>query len=210
MNIKAITNFATYTAPELSPAALAIHASLTDNAATFGTLPVTLVNLLAHINDYDTKLAAKADRSKSATVLFNAARALLEDDLSDLGNHVNNVAKGDAVKVAESGFPSYDTEHVPNDGPPPAPNDLTLKHSTTSTRVIARYKPGRRPSMNEIQINVTDPMNAAAWVTFGTFSGGRAELTGLTPGAIIWVRVRTLGPKNNNSDWSDPAQIRVL
>ena len=35
-------------------------------------------------------------------------------------------------------------------------------------------------------------------------------LTGLTPGLLLWVRVRTVGLKGVMGAWSDPAQIRVL
>jgi hypothetical protein len=37
----------------------------------------------------------------------------------------------------------------------------------------------------------------------GSFTGGRADLSGLTPGTTIWVRVRKIG------GWSDPASIMV-
>ena len=210
MNIKAITNFSHYAEAALSPVARTIHTDMTTNAATFGTLPVSLANLLAHIDDYDAKLAAKADRSKNATVLFNAARALLEDDLSKLGNHVNNVANGDPVIVAESGFPSYDTDRPANEDPPPAPENLVLKHGKVSGSIIGRYKPGRARSMNEVQINLTDPPSAEGWLDYKTISGGRVEITGLPPGSVVWVRVRTLGLKGVVGDWSDPAMIRVL
>ena len=210
MNTKAIISFSEYSAPALSPVALAIHTALTLNAAVFGTLPVTLAALNTLINDYDTKLAAKADRSKTATLAFNAVRADLEDALGKLGNHVNTVANGDPVIVGQSGFPSYTTDHPTDDSPPPAPLDLRLQHAKHSGGMVARFKPGRTPSMNEVQVNIGDPMNEADWQSRGHFAGGRVELSGFTPGTLVWVRVRTLGLKNNPSDWSDPAQIRML
>jgi hypothetical protein len=210
MNTKAVTYFGDYPEGNLSPAARAIHTALTTNAATFGTLPVTLAALDALIDDYDTKLAAKADKSKSSTVAFRAAREELEEALSKLGNHVNNVAEGDPVVVGESGFPSYTTNHTPDENPPAAPTNVRLSHGPVSGNILARYKTDRSPSMNEVQINAGDPMDEALWHSKGFFQGGRAELTGLPPGSIIWVRVRTFGLKNTVSDWSDPAQIRVL
>ena len=46
--------------------------------------------------------------------------------------------------------------------------------------------------------------------TKGLFQGGHAEIDGLTPGGIVWVRVRTVGLRGVMGAWSDPAQIRVL
>ena len=210
MNTKAITSFITYTDAEISPLALTIHTELTENAATFGTLPVLLPALDALIEDYDIKLAAKTDRSKSANVSFNAAKDALLEALSKLGNHVNNVAQGDPVIVDQSGFPSYTTERTPKDGPPLAPENLRVKHGVVSGSVIVRYKPDRSPSTNEVQINKVNPDTEAEWRQYGIFQGGTAEITGLTPGTLVWIRVRTVGLKGVMGAWSDPAQIRVL
>ena len=79
-----------------------------------------------------------------------------------------------------------------------------------SGSITIRYKTDRQPSTNEIQANHGDPNVAADWGTKGIFRGGRADLTGLTPGTVVWVRVRTVGLKGVMGAWSDPGQIRVL
>jgi hypothetical protein len=79
-----------------------------------------------------------------------------------------------------------------------------------SGSIVIRYKTDRHPSTNEIQSNHGAPNVAADWGTKGIFRGGRSDLTGLTPGTIVWVRVRTVGLKGVVSAWSDPGQIRVL
>ncbi|MCA9449994.1 MAG: hypothetical protein KC931_22930, partial [Candidatus Omnitrophica bacterium] len=63
---------------------------------------------------------------------------------------------------------------------------------------------------NEVQVATGDPSEESAWETWGYFPGGRAELTGLPSGALIWVRVRSVGLKGVMGAWCDPAQIRVL
>ncbi len=65
-------------------------------------------------------------------------------------------------------------------------------------------------STNEVQTTTGDPNVDANWQTKGIFQGGRAEMSGFTPGVIIWVRVRTVGLKGVMGAWSDPAQIRVM
>lgn len=210
MNTKAVISFSVTKNARLSILAQSIHNSLAKNAATFGTLPVDLATLSALIQEYDTYLRAKIDRSIRANVLFQEVRRKLEAALSKLGNHVNNVANGSATIVEQSGFPSYTTHRTRSSGPPPAPQKLRLKHGHVSGEIIARYQPGRRPSMNEVELSTDSPADETVWRRIGTFSAGRAVLSGLTPGELVWVRVRTLGIKNTHSDWSNPAQIRVL
>jgi hypothetical protein len=42
------------------------------------------------------------------------------------------------------------------------------------------------------------------------FGGGKATIGSLTPGALIWIRVRTCGLQGVMGAWSDPGQIRVV
>jgi len=134
----------------------------------------------------------------------------LHTDVVLLGNYVNSVALGDAAVVEKSGFPSYSTERAPDENPPTAPTHLRLKQGELSGSFLARYKPSRRNSSNEVQICTGDPNNEADWHTKGIFLGSRADLEGFTPGIVVWVRVRTVGRKGVMGSWSDPAQIRVV
>lgn len=210
MNKKAIINFEDYTDPELSPVAQNIHNLMVTNAATFTTPPVTMVALQGLIDAYDGKLSAKASRAKADTLAATEARTSLEDALGTIGNYVNTVAKGSAVIVEKSGFPSYETTHPRDTSPPSPPADLKLVRQETSGHVLARYKPDRQPSTNEVQTNTGDPNIEANWHTVGIFKGGRALLTGLPPGVMVWVRVRTVGLQGVMGAWSDSAQIRVV
>jgi hypothetical protein len=64
--------------------------------------------------------------------------------------------------------------------------------------------------VNEVHTTTADPNDEASWTQYGIFHGNKAVLTGLTPGLLFWVRVRTVGLKGVMGAWSDPAQIRVL
>jgi hypothetical protein len=75
---------------------------------------------------------------------------------------------------------------------------------------ISRCEPSRARSMNEIEICTADPNGEANRHVAGTFSGGKATITGLTPGSTAWVRIRTLGLQNVKGAWSDPAKIMVV
>lgn len=207
---KAIIDFSGYTAAELGPIAHNIHGKLTTNAASFPSLPLTLVAFLAQITAYDAALVARASNASTDVLAFNEAREVLVSTLDSLGNQVNTVAKGDPILVDQSGFPFYETNHTVNTSPPAAPTDLRLKHGEVGGVVIVRYKPDRNNSTNEVQCNSGDPNLEANWLQRGIFKGGRADITGCPPGAVIWFRVRTVGVKGVMGAWSDPAQIRVL
>jgi len=209
MNIKAVINFRSYRESDFLPVAKHIHHQLSENAATFPGLPVTLGDLQVLVSDYATKLLAKTDGSKVDRLAFTVAQHALRGALALLGNHVNTVAKGSAVIVEKSGFPSFQAGRRPLRGLPAAPAKLVLKHGTLSTTVLARYKPDRSPSTNELQINLTDPTSESDWRQQGIYLGGKALITNLSPGTQLWVRVRTVGKKGKMGAWSDPAMIWV-
>ena len=209
-NTKAVIDFSGYTAAELGPIAHTIHDKMLANVATFATPTIPMATLATQADDYDTKLSARASRSSTDVLAFNAARDLLEKTLGILGGYVNAIAQGDPVIVNKSGFPSYPTTRTPDTSPPAAPTDLRLKHGDLPGDLVARYKPDRQNSTNEVQANTGDPNNEADWHTKGLFQGGTAEMTGFTPGTVAWIRVRTVGLKGVMGAWSDPAQIRVL
>lgn len=209
-NTKAIIDFSGYTAPEFGPVAQSIHDKMTANAATFPTPPLAMPALQALITAYDAKLVARASRASLDVLAFNEARAALEQALGGLGSYVNIVAKGDPMTVEKSGFPAYGTAHAPDTNPPAAPTDLRLRQGDLPGTILARYKPDRQPSTNEMQCTTGDPTVDANWHMKGLFQGGRAEMDGFTPGVIVWFRVRSVGLRGVMGAWSDPAQIRVL
>ena len=86
---------------------------------------------------------------------------------------------------------------------------VRLRQGDLSGSLVARYKPDRPNSTNEVQTNSGNPNTEADWQTKGMYQGGRAQLDGLTPGAVVWVRVRTVGRKGVMGAWSDPAEIIV-
>ena len=209
-NVKAIIDFSGYAAAALAPAAQTIHDKMTTNAATFSASPVSMAALATLISTFNTKLAAKVSRATADVIAFNVARHNLEVALGDIGNYVNTVADGSPVIVEKSGFPSYETARPADPGAPAAPGDLRLRHGDLSGEIVARYRPARQRSVNEVQKCTGDPTVEANWQHAGMFGGGKATIGSLTPGALVWIRVRTCGLKGVMGAWSDPAQIRVV
>lgn len=209
-NTKAIIDFSGYTAAELGPIGHSIHDKMTTNSAVFTSPSVAMATLQTQLVDYDAKLIARASNAKAAIIAFNMARATLENSLGMQGGYVNGIAQGDASLVEKSGFPSYTTARTPDLTAPAAPQNLRLVQGDMSGVIVARYKPDRQGSTNELQTCTGDPNTEADWHTKGMYQGGRAEMDGFTPGTVVWVRVRTVGLKGVMGAWSDPAQMRVV
>jgi hypothetical protein len=208
--IKAVIDFTDYPATELATLAGVIHEGFVLHADLFPEPPVTTETLGTLVADYRQKLVARTSRATADVLALKQARSALERALRALGHYVNTLARGRAEVVEKSGFPSFSTVRTRDLTPPGAPTDLRLRHLTLSGSILARYRPTRLRSGNEVQVTTGDPNDESGWQRHGIFPGGRAELTGLPPGALIWVRVRTLGLKGVMGAWSDPAQIRVL
>lgn len=209
-NTKAIIDFSNYVAAELGPVAQHIHEEITAHATVFATPTVSMASLATLLTDYNAKLAARASRATADALAFNESRDALETALSRLGNYVNDVAQGDPVTVEQSGFPSYSTGKTMDTSPPGAPNNVRVRHGELTGVLVVRYKAQRQPSTNEVQTNIGNPNTEADWKQAGMFQGQKAVITGLTPGTVVWIRVRTVGLRGVMGDWSDPAQIMVI
>ena len=212
MNTKAIIEFGSYTAAELTPVAQTIHDQMAANAVAFPSPAPTLAALATLLATYGQKLAARASNATLDVLAFQAARATLEGALHDLGIYVNFIAKGDAMLLEKSGFPSYTSGAGATPGPSPipaAPTGVKLRNGDLPASVLARFKPDRPASFNVAQINPGDPNNEAGWKTASQGTGSKITIHGLTPGTILWVRIATVGPGGQLGAWSDPAKIVV-
>ena len=207
---KAIIDFSGYSGPDLFPASQTIHDEMTTNAATFATPPLTMAAFQLLIDAFQSALNKKASKATADIIAFNVARNDLETALGNLGNYVNIKADGDPSIVVKSGFPSYETARPIDTAPPAAPENLVVRQGDLSGTLIVRYRPDRQHSINDVQTNTGDPNTESDWKPAGMFSGGKANLSGFTPGTVIWVRVRTVGLKGVMGAWSDPAKIMVV
>ena len=212
MNTKAIIDFGSYTAPELTPVAQTIHDHMTANAVTFPSPPTTMAALATLITTYGQKLAARASNATVDVLAFQAARATLEGALHDLGIYVNLIAKSDGMIVEKSGFPSYNFGAGAGQAPsaiPTLPTDVKLRSGALSGTILARFKPDRQNTFNLAQTTTGNPTDEAGWKPASQGTGGKITISGLTPATIVWVRIATVGPGGQLGAWSDPAKIVV-
>ena len=212
MITKATIDFTSYTAPDLIPVTQTIHDQMVVNAATFPSPVPSMAALLADLTTYQLKLATRASNATVDVLAFQAARAILEGALHDVGVYVNFVAKGVTATVEKSGFPSYSTGAGATPGPstiPGPPQDLKLRLGALSGSVIARFKPDRPSSFNVAWTTTGNPTDEAGWKAASQGSGGKITISGLTPATILWVRVATVASGGQLGAWSDPAKIVV-
>ncbi len=207
---KAVVDVSGYLDSELSSPAKKIHDMTTTNAATFPNLPITMVQFNADIVDWDKKLGDALKGGTDRTTLKTEARAKLEDDFFQIGTYVNLIAKGDKAIIDLSGCDSYSTARVQSSGTVNfVPGNVRWEHGNVSAVCVLRWKGDGKGSTYEVQTCTADPAVEANWSYRGSFTGGRAELNGFTPGAIAWGRTRKIGTGGNVGGWSDPAQIRA-
>jgi hypothetical protein len=207
---KAVTDLSKYPDGGLVAPADKAHTALGANVATFTALPMTLVAFKSDIDDYSHKLGESLKGGTDRTTLKNNARAKLEDDLFQLATYVNLVAKGDKAIIDLSGFESYSTARTQSSGGVDfVPQNVRWEDGTVSGACVLRWKGDGKGSIYEVQTCTADPVVEANWHYRGSFSGGRAELDGFTPGAIAWGRVRKIGTGGEVGNWSDPAQTRA-
>ena len=194
----------------LSGPAHNIHDKLVLNAASFPALPITIAAFLALITTWDTALGESLKGGSDRTTLKNNARAALENALFKLGTYVNLVADGNKATIDLSGFDSYNTAHtISSGGVTFIPQNVRWEPGTVAGAATLRWKGDGKGSLYEVQTCTSDPTVEANWTYRGSFSGGRADLSGFTPGNVIWGRVRKIGTGGEVGGWSDPAQIRV-
>ncbi len=207
---KTITDFSGYVGPALVSTAQIIHDAIVAAAAKFEKLPFTMADFQLQITGCDNAYTKKASRATADINAFNVARATLEGSCSQLGSYVNTVAQGDNTTIIASGIPSYETGNPADYSAPAAPTNVVVRQGDVSGEVIARYRPSRSPSMNEVQTCTADPTVEANWTSYGIFSGGKAVLDGFTPATALYVRIRTAGLRGVMGDWTNPAKVIVI
>ena len=175
----------------------------------FGTPNPTLAATTTLKNNAATKLAAYNSALAAVDTAMNdrdAAFEALRAALTQLAAYVDNIANGDAVKIASAGMPTR------NDPAPLGPvgqvTDLVVEASEFDGALEASWGPMRGAASYQIQMSV-DPVTPTSWVLFDSCNTASLSLEDLTSGTKQWVRVRAVGADNGKGPWSDPAAKTV-
>jgi hypothetical protein len=208
-NSKAVVDYNSMPDGALLNQAKTTHGLLITNAATFPNPPFTMAVFFGHYGALDAAMQAASMGGTDRTATKNAARAVVIDDLGQIATYVNQVANGDPTIIDLSGLPRYSTEHGPSGDVTFVPENVRVEQGNGSGKIVVRWKGDGSKSMYEVQVCTGDPMVEANWSYKGSWTGGKAQLDGFTPGATVWARVRKLSAAGKKGGWSDPAELMV-
>ncbi|MEO6786076.1 MAG: fibronectin type III domain-containing protein [Chthoniobacteraceae bacterium] len=185
-----------------------ISTGLTDNAADF-------TGITPNAAAIETATAAAAAAITTANNLVTAAKQAVLAKAAALATMRDTLTK--AAKWTESNIsdPLIAAKVFPlKQTATPAPADLAqvlnlvLGFGSMAGKVNANWEKTPRAVSYEVQVRYRD-IAGSPWATVKTLSATRFTIPGLTSGQIVQVRVRAIGPKSLEGDWSDLAEHMV-
>lgn len=191
---------------DLNAAAANFLAKLAANSTDFPSAPVTsLTTDHTALNTQIGELANLQAQVTAKSLQIDATCALVRTDMNTLGDWAEGVTQ-DPVKLAK--VAELRSARTPA-GPTPRVMNLVLSIGDASGEVDAAWdslhKQGVKSYEVQTQLNpLNNDPNSGTWVAQAPTTKSKASLTGFTPGARIWVRVRAIGT-GGIGEWSDPA-----
>ena len=142
--------------------------------------------------------------AKQATTVKDAARAALEDILTQRGNYVELTAAGmanSAAVVESSGF-SVKSPAGASQMPDMVAN-LSITAGDSAGELDLQWDPANGARAYEIELS-PDPITATSWSSRPGVTKSQTVALGLASGTRMWARVRGVGP-GGVGPWSDTA-----
>jgi len=163
-----------------------IVAALTTNKTTFPEPDPTLVDFGTRVTLLDTYIKSKDGSDLNKQTIVKQSQ-LVYDDLKDLANYVNKIAKGDKAIIILSGF-DFDSEAV--------------EHSIPEKVIIKRIENGSTEHSAKIYVipdadadrymveTTTTPSDANSWkLVLNSVPSNKLEIPSLSRGTEIFIRV---------------------
>jgi hypothetical protein len=196
--------FATLSNTNLLKKAQTIHHALTTPpGSTYfpGLANPSTAELLVAIDAFKIAVTSGTASSRATT------RTTLTEELKRLAANLEVAAKGDLVKLAETGYDLV-KRPVRSEGPTAIPQNLRVKTTGTAGEALLKCKAVKHADAYEVE-HTLDP-GAGPWVDAGVFTDSqRLLLMGLTRGKDYYFRVRAIAA-TGKSGWSDVATMMVV
>lgn len=204
MAVKVSLGFARLSDMELDNFTEGVIKRMTGNA-TYPTPPVTMAALGTARTDLTGKVASAHAGGPADTAAKNNSRQDLLGMLRQLASYVQINCNGDLALLLDAGFEAQSTNRASI--VLEQPQGLVLKNGVTG-QLIARVNPVKNTNMYEGRIK--DP--TGDWVVPTVLTGDSQHIffSGLTPGLVYTVQVRSLGGATGQSDWSDPSSHMAM
>lgn len=185
-----------------------ISTGLTDNASDFTGIAPTAAAIATAAGEAGDAIAAAATAASAA----EAATLAKDEALAALRELLTKAAKWTENNISD---PAIVTKVFPlRKAATPAPPDmgqvmnLTLAFGAMPGKLKAVWEAVARGKSYEVQVRYRD-VAGSVWTTVKILSASNYTLTGLTSGQIAQVRVRAIGPKGLEGEWSDLAEHMV-
>ena len=163
-----------------------------------------------------TDLLAAADAAEGAVAIYEAAKAALDglkivrDQKVDAlrQQHTATIALGesetlgDDVALAAMLYPLASGEII-RAGVPGQVRNLALTWNEADGSLDGSHDPIDEAASYKVELTTVDPLNGPYHEVL-TPTASSWQLTGLTSGSRVWIRVRAIGTKGQGP-WSDPA-----
>ena len=176
--------------------------------------PAPAVPPVANVADNAADLQTAYTAAKAANDAYEAGKAGLinlkssRDSAADTLRE-KHVAMGaaleskttDPVKLTATGYDLAASNNT-SSAPPDVIDNLKLTAGDAAQTLDGGFDPDELAYTYDVQMTTVDPVNGP-WVTMMSVTASVFQLTGLTSGQRVWVRVRGVGA-NGPGGWSDP------
>ena len=146
---------------------------------------------------------AALDAGSEQRAIRDAREAELDTLVSQLAAYVQDVSKGDKIKILSSGFAVRDEPGASSDLE--APQDLSGKTGSNGGEVALDWRGVRGAASYTFQRS-TDGMTN--WVDAGVCTASKCVVKGLQGPGYMFFRVAGVGPKGVGA-WSDVVKVLV-
>ena len=164
-----------------------------------------LAALQALVTELKALWEAAETRDRTKIAEMRAKELELDAMLREMRNHVQDVSKGDEVKILSAGF------EVANDPEPigtlPPPQNVVARFGSHDGEIDIRWGGVYGSKVYILQLSA-NPVDESSWEQISLQSAVRFTVTGLTSGTQYWFRVQAIGAAGA-SQWSDHAMHRA-
>lgn len=175
-----------------------ILVQLTLNSGKFPS--VNIVDFKAAYDDFSDALAKSKNGSKAATAAKNQARIVFENCLRITANQCVEDAGEDRDVFLLSGF-EIKSKPMPS-GNLPAPKNFNMDATTVEGTLTARFKSVKHAHAYELYYG-TAGTAPESWTKFKLTTAGKVMINDLESGVSFSARVRAVGTKGKQGEWSE-------
>ena len=177
--------------------------SMMSGNPAFATPSPTLASATTLLNNFITACNNAADGGKTLTAIKRQERALLTAALRLLASYVEDISNNDEAVLLSSGFDIYSGPFAPRPVPD-APQNLRLKDGVISGTMNVQVAVNRIANVYELRYTTDEFGPNARWTNLPVSTSSKMTITGLQPGATVWVQVRCINSQGVGN-WCDPA-----